>query len=215
MIGTILSSSHESEEGLSSWKKMKTRRMTKRMTTRTRTRSQTSKSSTKRSPSSSTRLSASRVKTPQSFPELENVSQPLPPLENTSTNLNQNQSQNPSQSQSQSLPKTTSGLDVSAGAQRKLTADEVKFAKLNIDLKENIGSIGGLLVVIGRARGNAVLEADGMVILQHNEKLSNDLTQLAEKYDYVYNCLSYMVQATVWGAVISDVAIIALSIAGN
>ncbi len=91
----------------------------------------------------------------------------------------------------------------------------MKFAKLNIDLKENIGSIGGLLVVIGRARGNAVLEADGMVILQHNEKLSNDLTQLAEKYDYVYNGLSYMVQATVWGAVISDVAIIALSIAGN
>lgn len=91
----------------------------------------------------------------------------------------------------------------------------MKFAKLNTDLKENIGSIGGILLVIGQARKNESLTADGMVILQHNEKLSNDLTALAEKYEYVYTGLSYLVQATVWGAVISDVAVIALSIAAN
>lgn len=132
--------------------------------------------------------------------------------------MSQNQSQNQSLNSlnlSQSLPKTTSGTGLSAGASRKLTADEVKFAKLNTDLKENIGSIGGILLVIGQARKNESLTADGMVILQHNEKLSNDLTALAEKYEYVYTGLSYLVQATVWGAVISDVAVIALSIAAN
>ncbi len=91
----------------------------------------------------------------------------------------------------------------------------MKFAKLNADLKENVNSIGGILLVVGKARNSAALSADGMVILQNSEKLCNDLTDLAEKYEYVYKGLNSLVQATVWGAVISDVVMIGLAIAAN
>lgn len=161
------------------------------------------------------RSNGSQPKMPHSLPELENVNLPLPDLGNTSMSQSQSQNLNPSLNQNQSLKKDTSGTELSAGAKRKLTADEVKFAKLNSDLKENVGSIGGILVVIGQARQSKPLFDDGMVILQHNEKLCNDLTALAEKYEYVYKGLNTLVQATVWGAVISDVAAIALAIASN
>jgi len=69
--------------------------------------------------------------------------------------------------------------------------------------------------MVGQARNSQSLTADGMVILQNNEKLCNDLTALAEKYEYVYNGLNTLVQVTVWGAVISDVAAIAIAIAAN
>ncbi len=72
-----------------------------------------------------------------------------------------------------------------------------------------------MLLVIGHARGSDALKADGMVVMQHTPKLSNDLTNLAKKYEYVYNALNSLVQATVWGAVIGEVAAITLAIASN
>lgn len=84
-----------------------------------------------------------------------------------------------------------------------------------MDLKENVSGVGGLLLVLGHARGNEALKADGLVIMQNSEKLCNDLSSLARKYESVYKGLNSLVQATVWGAVITDVATIALAIAGN
>ena len=182
------------------------------MTTHRRTRKPTPM---QKSADSLTRLTGSRMKMPVSTPDLESVNQPLPSLDNTNMNPNPSQPPNPSLSQSQSPLKVTGTTDVSAAAKRKLTADEVKFAKLNQDLKETVGSIGAMLLVVGTARKSDAIRADGMVVLQHNEKLCNDLTALAEKYEYVYNGLNSLVQATVWGAVISDVAAIALGIAAN
>lgn len=181
------------------------------MTTRNRTKT----NSTRKSQFLLNKSNGSAQKTPLSLPELENVSQVLPNLENTSMSPSPSPSTKDSQNLNQSLPKVTSGSGVSAAAQRKLTAEEVKFAKLKNDLQENVGSIGGILLVIGQARNNQSLYADGMVILQNNEKLCTDLTALAEKYEYVYKGLNTLVQATVWGAVISDVAAIAIAIAGN
>lgn len=111
--------------------------------------------------------------------------------------------------------KHTSGSNVSASAKRKLTNDEVKFEKLNTDLKENVSGVGGILLVLGHARNNETLKADGLVVMQNSEKLCDDLTNLARKYESVYTGLNSLVQATVWGAVITDVATIALAIAAN
>jgi len=82
-------------------------------------------------------------------------------------------------------------------------------------LQENVSGIGGILLVLGHARDNDALKADGMVIMQNSEKLCNDLTNLARKYESVYKGLNSLVQATVWGAVITDVATIALAMAAN
>lgn len=133
----------------------------------------------------------------------------------TDTSQSQPQSQPSSQSQNPSQKNDTRGSGLSANARKKLTAEEVKFEKLHQDLFENISSIAGVLIVVGHTRKNDPLKADGMVIAQHADKLSTDLSALARKYEYVYNALNTLVQATVWGAVIGDVAAITLGIAAN
>ena len=136
----------------------------------------------------------------------------------TDTSQSQSQSQSqPSSSQSQnpSQKNDTRGSGLSANARKKLTAEEVKFEKLHQDLKDNLGSVAGVLLVIGQARGNDRLKADAMVIAQYSEKFSEDLTALARKYEWAYNSLNALVQATVWGAVIGDLSGIMLGIAAN
>ena len=174
------------------------------------------------SPISSTKSRPSELKTSSSAAsslplpdELKSMSE-LEAMSTLTSQPSQSQSQSSSsQNPNPSQKNGTSGSSVSAGAKRKLTADEVKFEKLNQDLKDNIGSIGGLLLVLGQARHNEPLFNDGLVVMQHNEKLSSDLVNLAKKYEWVYNGLNSMVQATVWGAVIGEVAAITLAIASN
>ena len=78
-----------------------------------------------------------------------------------------------------------------------------------------VGGIGAMLLTVGMGKQDAVLQADGMVVLKNTEKLCDDLTSLARQYEYVYKGLSYLVQGSVWSLVIGDLATIGVAIAVN
>src|SRR6266446_4654984 len=211
MTGTTRSNHHKPEEGLSSWKKMKTRRVRKKtMTTRNRKKPTTP---TKRSQPSLTKSSASPPKTPLSFPELENVNQQSPLSESTSMNQSQGQPLNLNDSLSQSLKSNTGTTDVSASTQRKLNAEELKFAKLDVDVKELLGSAAGILAMVGSGMKNVNLIADAVVIGRQIDPYAKTLVDLAKKYEWMYNGLNAVCQTGVWGEFVAQTATIIVAVA--
>lgn len=78
-----------------------------------------------------------------------------------------------------------------------------------------VGGAGAMLLTLGMARENPIMQADGMVVLKQNEKLCDDLTTLARQYEYVYKGLSYLVEGSVWSLVVGDILTLGVAIAVN
>src|SRR5258707_913325 len=104
----------------------------------------------KNSTNASMQSSASPLKLPLLPPKLENVNQSLPRSESTHMNgQSQSQSQSPNslnQSQSQRKPTGTTGR--SASVDKKLAAEDLKFGKLETDVKELLGSAVGVVMLV-------------------------------------------------------------------
>jgi hypothetical protein len=193
---------------------MKTRRVIKKMTTRNQTKKPTnSTTQTKKSPRSSTKSSASQPKTPLSFPDLESVNQQSVFSENIDMNQSQPQPLNLTDSLNLNQKTTTGTPDVSAGTQRKLNAEEFKYAKLELDVKELLGSIAGILALAGSGMQNINLIADAVVVGKMTDPYSKSLVSLAQKYEWMYNGLNAICQTGVWGEAIAQTATIVVAIA--
>lgn len=128
---------------------------------------------------------------------------------------NPNQSQNPkdSQSLSQSLKSGISGTELSVGARKKLTQDDIKFAKLDTDVKELLGSVVGLTVMLGSGMKRIDVIADGVFIGKHIDPYAKSLVELAKKYEWMYNFLNTICQTGVWGEFIAQTATLIVGIA--
>lgn len=82
-------------------------------------------------------------------------------------------------------------------------------------MKDALGSIGGGLVVLAVTRNNDKLKADGMVLIVHAEPLAEKLVDCAKENEQVYKVLTFLMTSSVWGALIVELAGIAMAIASN
>lgn len=87
--------------------------------------------------------------------------------------------------------------------------------KLQGQLKDALGSIGGGLMVLAIARGNDKLKADGLVLVMHADSLAEKLTDCAKENEQVFKVLSFLMTSSVWGALVVELAAITMGIAGN
>ncbi len=69
--------------------------------------------------------------------------------------------------------------------------------------------------MLGVARTNEKLKADGMVLIQHAPSLAERLTDVARDNEQVYKVLVFLMSSSVYGALLLEVAGIAMAIAAN
>jgi hypothetical protein len=105
----------------------------------------------------------------------------------------------------------------SSGAKNNLANYQAnkKYTKLQDQLKDSIASMGGGLLIFGMARQSETLQADSMVLIQHAEPLAAKLTDVARENEAVYKALSFLMSSSVYGAILVEVAGIAMAIAAN
>ncbi len=148
----------------------------------------------------------SSVSSTNSGPNSKNSSQasepglPIPELTESLTGFPQSKQ---GSSSSPNPNPTTYGSKKSAGGRN------YKFDKLKTGLVENIGGVGLLLYAIPRT------QADGKVILEHTNSLSDKLVVLAKENEQVYNVLNYLVTGSAWAAVAGEVLAIGVAIGMN
>lgn len=85
-----------------------------------------------------------------------------------------------------------------------------RYKKLRDELHGNIAGIG---IVLGGA--DASLQADGIAVIDHSERLANSITDLAEKNDRLYEVLCKLLEGGGWAGLILALASLANAIAMN
>lgn len=89
----------------------------------------------------------------------------------------------------------------------------MKFAKLDTDVKELLGSVVGLTVMLGSGMKRTDIIADGVFIGKHIDPYAKSLVDLAKKYEWMYNGLNTICQTGVWGEFIAQTATLVVGIA--
>jgi hypothetical protein len=89
----------------------------------------------------------------------------------------------------------------------------VKFEKLGTDVKELLGSVVGLVVMIGSGMKRVDVIADGVFFGKHIDPYAKSLVELAKKYEWMYNGLNTICETGVWGEFITQTATIIVGVA--
>jgi len=87
--------------------------------------------------------------------------------------------------------------------------------KLQGQLKDALGSLGGGIIVLATVRQNDKLKADGMVMIMHAEPLAEKLIDCARENEQVYKVLAFLMSSSVWGALVVELAGITMAMASN
>lgn len=85
-----------------------------------------------------------------------------------------------------------------------------KYKKLRDELHGNIAAIG---IMVGGT--DPSLQADGIAVIDHSERLANCITDLAEKNDRLYEVLCRLLETGGWAGLILTLASLANAIASN
>jgi hypothetical protein len=143
---------------------------------------------------------------------LQDLSEPLENLDQDFQALKENESlPNMSDilSQSQNQSPRTGGSGSSGGKKPGVGGRDYKYNRLKGQLAEQVAGIGMLMYLMPKT------QADGQVIMEHADSLTDKLVAVSKENEQVYKALSFLVTGTVWTSLSMEVMAIAGAILKN